>query len=895
MAPSLRSAGAASTLLIIAILALLEAMIARRALSYKAGEASDSSKNKAPDLSEEGSPNNNLFTYALFVGCLFTFFLIVRNLGTKSNSLWIYCSLFAAFTYIWRDYLVIFGSLDGESREWGTDRIVAVTSGLAPSVYYLVYGFMGIAADGFLAFFAAFFHLISIVFRNLLDGPLKPYFVDRDEREIEKLLMGYYGGGSGLPVQSQQSSIAAIIEDLVADAKTGDSEAEIDDTKAIVTGAADPETVDSDDQALEVKEADSVSASSKREEDKAEPEILSGPNLEKLNAGLLAWENNDEVSALRHFLELIQIRPDLEEPTIWSVQLAARLDMVEKSKLMLMEFLKKNPHSYGGFFQLAKILHSEGKSKLAARAFVKCCQISPDAVSPRRELALISMELNDPEKALMYGKAVLALDRRDEWAITFISQLEAADAERKAALLREEARSLLARQEKGKALLIFKKLAALDPSDLQSRLVSARVLLDDGSTDEAVRIFEQALSVPFEGRDGHSLPVDLAEAYCKSGEYEKALKEISYSMLHFPNHVDLGFATIDILLKLNKFDEVREFACPPAPENGSLSPEKYLMAAYALLQGELFGLFSAGEVDDKAPRYLESMVLASIPSAPYESKDRVMARLSEVRGLLNSRQGNYDTALSEYEKAVSLDPRSVKTRAWLGAARTRDNQRSRAIVHYEALRSLEPENFMWRRDLLRTLYFEAESRNQTGRYFEALLAEKRRLLLEDGSDTACLFETAMALTIFGIDASVQQGGCGAGHYLKVALQAEPFNPWIISGLKEFYLSSIGPSDGEQKAFELLRDKSASPKASVYTRVEFAVFMTEHVAYGKSMDIEPLFEDCLKKDPSNSEALYGLAKYLVVSGSMDRAVELFGKALRVDPFHRNAAEAKEMAA
>jgi cytochrome c-type biogenesis protein CcmH/NrfG len=78
-------------------------------------------------------------------------------------------------------------------------------------------------------------------------------------------------------------------------------------------------------------------------------------------------------------------------------------------------------------------------------------------------------------------------------------------------------------------------------------------------------------------------------------------------------------------------------------------------------------------------------------------------------------------------------------------------------------------------------------------------------------------------------------------------------------------------------------------------VEFAVFMTEHVAYGKSMDIEPLFEDCLKKDPSNSEALYGLAKYLVVSGSMDRAVELFGKALRVDPFHRNAAEAKEMAA
>jgi len=906
LAPSTLEAGVATTLLIIAILALFEAMIARRnrKASIQCLSINDSSINDSPI--DDPFPSTTIYQsesvfvgYVLFVLCLVFFFLLVTNLAIGGLKLWVYCALFAFFTYLWRDFPELSDQFSLSFHNWKNIHLVSMTVGLAPFFYYLVYGLLSVSSKSFAVYFAALFHLVSIVFRNLLNGPLNEWFVEPDEKEIEKILSGYYGKNHDVPLPARELTIASIIQAIVAEpdsSKEQDDKAE-EQAQNFVEKSAEAskqlyESVEETDESkkydepkeqLSDLEEQSAESDIKLNDSKEQPAAsttspsLSDYEFMQLNDGLGAWEKGDEVGALKCFLQLIRSKPGLEDPTMWAVQLAARQNMTEQARLLLMDFLKTNPSSYGGFFQLAKLLAEEGKISLAVRAYIRCSQLSPEAVSPLKELALLSMEADSTEKALVYGQQVLKIDSTNQWAVKFVDQIEGSVKERKIDSLRQKAKSLLAAREKGKALLVFKKLAALEPKDLQSRLVGARILLETGSTDDAVNIFEEALSVPFEGHNGFSLPVDLVKAYCEAEQYEKALAEIHSLRLHFPLHVDLGFLAIDTFLELKRFSEVKELS------EDSSSPEASLIAAYALIRGELFNVFTADEVDDMAWKHLDKVDPGKSPSVPYVESNKILAGKKEITGILLARAGKTDEAIVALEKAVSIEPRSASIRKELASARMLTSQKSRAIVHYETLSSLEPSNFCWRYKLLDALKQEADSRGQAGDYFDAILADKKRMLHEDISNVAVMYETAMASVIFGRDVSSLSGG-GACHYLKVVLKSMPHNFWAINGLKEFYLSSIGPEDGKKQAFELLKRKAKHEKADSYTLSAFASFMMMHKGFGSNEEVEEFFKKALDKNSINEEALFGLAKYLFVSGKQDEADRYSKRALRVAPFN-----------
>ena len=868
MAPTPDKVGTSSLLVLVALAALLDGLIARRAARNKAQE-------------EGMSHKEHFIAYPLLVICLFAFFFIVRNLAQGALYLWISCSVFAVAVYLWRDCDYLRPALTGDEEGWSRKRLLASSFGLAPAAYYAVYGALGMTATSFWAASAAIFHTIVLASRRLIDGPLRKLVLEPNERAIEALL------------QDVQAVTFLTSKKDALSSETPDAP-----VKGVKAEASSKEA-QSEKVSQEAKEALARRLAPTKKlpaeiKVQAEPDAtapLEGPLVDKLGQGLEAWEQGNEAKALECFLEVVQKRPDVEEPTIWAVQLVSRQGMSQMARDLLIEFLRRVPTSYVGFFRLGQLMAEANKNKLAHRAFKKAALINNKAAAPWREMARLSAARNENTRALRLAHEVLRRDGNDRWALDFVEEVERLEKRRKVTSLREEARTLLASRKRGEALAVFKELAGVDPRDTEARLVSARVLLDTGDPDEAVSIFEQALSMPFEGREGHELPVELARAYLEKGDVERALDELSRSRAHFPLHLDLGMLHIDGLLRSGQKKEIGKEV---ELARQKLAPaEQLLLGSYAVLQGEAYGLYERERVDELLADFLERAKTLGKPAAGYEVKERFLARLHEMEGTLHSRCSRIDESIISFEEALGFDPRSIVARKALAKARLLKEQPARAVIHLENLQRLEPKTLGWRRSMLQALYAEAKGKDELEAYFASILLAKRQALLEEPGSPSALFDLGVALTVFERDVSAEQGGCGALHYLRLALQKEPLNHWHLLAIKDYLLSPISKGAGWQEAERLLAKSVQKEGAQALLHLEYAELLMAKPGGGSTDKARVHFVKALKLAPTLGEAHYGLGKLAVIEDDLEKARDHFAKGLRLAPFDKGAQEAKKM--
>ena len=184
------------------------------------------------------------------------------------------------------------------------------------------------------------------------------------------------------------------------------------------------------------------------------------------------------------------------------------------------------------------------------------------------------------------------------------------------------------------ALAILDGQIAADPGFAGAQHFRGLVLAGSGRYDEATLAFERALEVD----PGHALASrELARAYRTTGDLDAAIDLLGSMLALQPTDVDLRWELVDVLMRANRWNEVREGlqeGLAMAPD----APELHLGVGLAALQ-------------DGAPQQaLDSFDRAAVvaPGLP---------NLQYRRGETLERLGRTEEALAAYEAEAKRQPR----------------------------------------------------------------------------------------------------------------------------------------------------------------------------------------------------------------------------------------------
>lgn len=181
----------------------------------------------------------------------------------------------------------------------------------------------------------------------------------------------------------------------------------------------------------------------------------------------------------------------------------------------------------------------------------------------------------------------------------------------------------------GEAVAAYRRLLDLEEGSVRARQMLGECALRGGDVTEALRQFEAALKID---PDMPEIHLAMAEAYARIRDYRAAEKVLEEALLRLPKPVAAGYFYLGRLYELdsNMRKAVRAY------EEGLLLEPKH--AEYYL---RIAGIHEQAGDDFLALLILEQGIGAGI--------DRPEFRLR--RGGIFFRQGRYENALKEYQKA----------------------------------------------------------------------------------------------------------------------------------------------------------------------------------------------------------------------------------------------------
>jgi len=248
---------------------------------------------------------------------------------------------------------------------------------------------------------------------------------------------------------------------------------------------------------------------------------------------LLAMEIKNSALADKKVQQALNIQPDWDKALIFQAQIAVFSGDLNKAKTLLRNASLKYPENDKFKKLLAQILIKAAEYESAADVYQSIVLANPKDIESRIALALVYLQLNNDEKAEDIFKQLLDQPEWQNQANFYLGKIEEK------------------REHTEKALAFFDKVTD-GQLVFESRLSAISLLVKDGEFDEAdARL--GLLSAQFPKQ---KLRIILMQAglYGQQGQYEKAFKLLTDTLMANPNERDLLYTRALMAERLNKGD-----------------------------------------------------------------------------------------------------------------------------------------------------------------------------------------------------------------------------------------------------------------------------------------------------------------------------------------------------
>ncbi len=443
----------------------------------------------------------------------------------------------------------------------------------------------------------------------------------------------------------------------------------------------------------------------------------------------------------------------------------------------------------------------------------------------------------------------------------------------------------------------FKTALGLEPHFVSAAISLAEIDIEGKRFPAAVFYLQQALKGDPSPELAERAQVDLAVAYSKNEDYERAAELFKKLVMIHPSSADLHFGLATCYAHLGEYhfqeaaNEYREvLRLDPKNDVARLSLVKSLLSA------------RAGDAFRESLPYIREYI-QNHPADP---------EAYELEGQAYRKLGRYNDAVPALQRAVNMSPQSYDARYNLGFSLSRLGKTDEAIEQLQEAQRIRPETPepAYELGLLLSKTGEAKVSQAEFRKFQEL-KEKMQRSLHAGT----LNEKANELLGKGkLQEAVQA-------YME-ALQFAPDNAQIHYNLSLAY-SRLGRRPDEkqelQKAVDLggnfakahnqlgLRLMEEGNSAEAERELKAALAANPHFAEvesnlgvlygreGKTREAEELFRQATEDNPAYTQAYVNLGVMLAAQGRLVEAEQPLKTALRLSPDDSRASVAFKMVA
>jgi tetratricopeptide (TPR) repeat protein len=361
-----------------------------------------------------------------------------------------------------------------------------------------------------------------------------------------------------------------------------------------------------------------------------------------------------------------------------------------------------------------------------------------------------------------------------------------------------------------------------------------------------------------EPKPGEALAIELATAYEKAGDSDRAVEVLEKALQRNPSSLQLANELVRDLILHGRFQEAAQSAKQLVQDHPADKSAQKLYLHVLVIND-----------DDHLARPLASKLLQSDPH------DFLVLYLN---GVLDNRAGNYAAARPLLAEAASLNPDHYNCHFNLGITLSQLGDLKGAKEQFEkalALGAFEPQIRFEYAKVLRSLGETKLAAEQLTLYQEAQKDMADRTLA--ASKTA---QAARELASGNTEKAVA--------LYRDAVAAQPDNAMINFRLSEA-LDKLGDRNGEMEV--LKRTVQIDPTMAI------AHYQLGYLAslHGDFVLAEEQYRDAAHALPDYVEAWIGLAATLATESRLPEAQEAVESALRIDPKNANALELQKQLA
>ena len=319
----------------------------------------------------------------------------------------------------------------------------------------------------------------------------------------------------------------------------------------------------------------------------------------------------------------------------------------------------------------------------------------------------------------------------------------------------------------------FQESVAINDDDISSRMALAAISLDRRAPDEAMRYSDEVLA-----RDPKYRPARLlrAAAMTSAGYYARARTELTRLQGEYPGSSDVQFQIGLLALTEKKYAEAEEiFRKLEQSKPGDAKPAAALAAAYSAQNQSSIAIDLLNQDLQKQPD--------SVP-------------IRRLLALTAMRAQKFDLAISEYQKLLARDPKSLDLQMQLAEAYRLKGDPANAIQALEATAQSAP-NEPRAAMLLASMYVEA------GRYQEAQKTFQKVLLARPDNPFVI---NNLAFVIAESGGNLDEALQLARH----ALEKSPQNPELADTMGWIYLKKGDKASAMQIFGSLVHKQPHNP-------------------------------------------------------------------------------------
>lgn len=416
--------------------------------------------------------------------------------------------------------------------------------------------------------------------------------------------------------------------------------------------------------------------------------------------------------AEKFFRQALQAEPGRVSTKIELARLCLAVDREAEGRALLEEIFKTDPRNTTAYYLAANFEMSRGNRAKAMEYFQRIVEVDPSDANAMFRVGLMYIDANEIDKADRLADEILKKGpnlpdgHRLKGIVHYAKKnYDAAVAELQNSLKIAQnpgsyyylGLSHYNRNELEQALSQFRKVLDLNPSNLQARLMSAMILLQQKRVDDAITEVNRVIDADDKYPLAHNI---LGSAYIAKGDADAALKELNRALELDPKLVDAHLKKGIVNLARGKKSEGEselETAVRVAPE---VLNTRYLLASYYMRQknyGRAQSVLRDGLKGDKRDALLYNM-MAVASFADKREKDGLTflqkAKASDptypapyinLAGYYVSK-GQPDQAINEYNAVLKIDGSNLTALLGLGVLHEGKGKTSEALGYYTKAR-----------------------------------------------------------------------------------------------------------------------------------------------------------------------------------------------------------------